>query len=298
MSSPRPTPSGSHPLTLSVAGKEVARYVDGTEMDPALSPRPYLHPVRTLAGVVLTEIEPADHRHHYGMSNAVADIDGTTYWGGKSYVHPDGYTMLANQGCQRSRQIRTGTATITESLEWIDADGAPHLGEDRHLRAEHLPAHHGWALHWHSVLRATGGDLALGSPATRGRTGAGYGGLFWRLSAASIRTEVRVAEGAGEEAALGSRCRWLMLSQVRAGAPVSLLLIQPDEVVPWFVRTSGYVGAGPAVAWSEHRHVPAGSSHRMSMIAVLADRALTTDDATTLTQRLSESPNQIPEEST
>src|SRR2546430_10051279 len=42
---------------------EVARYRWRPELAATVAPRPYLHPVRTLGGVVVSESGPADHLH-------------------------------------------------------------------------------------------------------------------------------------------------------------------------------------------------------------------------------------------
>ncbi|MFR0351752.1 DUF6807 family protein [Streptomyces sediminimaris] len=47
---------------LRVAGRPVGRYVTRPELPPRLAPRPYLHPVTTLAGTAVTELSPADQR--------------------------------------------------------------------------------------------------------------------------------------------------------------------------------------------------------------------------------------------
>jgi hypothetical protein len=51
--------------------------------NPALliteSPRPYLHPVRTLGGAVVTELHPEDHPHHMGVSVSITDVSGRTF---------------------------------------------------------------------------------------------------------------------------------------------------------------------------------------------------------------------------
>lgn len=268
--------------TLIVAGTPVADYCDGTAMDPGHSPRPHLHPVRTLDGVEMTEAEPVDHRHHYGMSNAIADVDSSNYWGGPSYMDSRGYQMLPDQGRQQVLYTHATTTTIEQQVQWLDAGGTHHLSEQRHLRAMHLPQAQGWALHWHSVLHADATAIALGSPATRGRVGAGYGGLFWRLSDISWPTTVTVVDGGGTKRALGSRSPWLLVQQEREQGTVSLLLVQPAPMLPWFVRTQGYVGAGPAVAWRDQRHLGFGQHYRMSLAAVLADRAITPEEAAVL----------------
>ncbi len=81
-----------------VAGVEVARYLDGRGTIPTSSPRPFLHPVRTLAGVALTARHPADHDWHLGVGVAIPDVNGTSFWGGGTYVHGEGYVLLDNHG--------------------------------------------------------------------------------------------------------------------------------------------------------------------------------------------------------
>jgi hypothetical protein len=54
----------------------VAGYAWRPDVPVALAARPYLHPVRTLAGVPVTELTPVSHPHHLGVSVAVAEIGG------------------------------------------------------------------------------------------------------------------------------------------------------------------------------------------------------------------------------
>ncbi|MBZ2198557.1 PmoA family protein [Occultella gossypii] len=273
---------------LHIGARAVATYNDGQDLAQHLSPRPYLHPVTTLEGTVLTEVEPEDHPHHHGVSNAVVEVNGHMFWGGGSYVHPTGYELLENHGRQVPRSIDTTDHRITQTLEWLGSDGEHVLTEDREVTADLLPEHPAWALRWHSTLHADAGDLELGSPATRGRTGAGYGGLFWRLSAASIATTATTADG---DPALGSTSPWLLLTQARERGPVSLLLAQPSgQVLPWFVRTDGYVGAGPAIAWDAPRTIAAGTSLDLHLWALLVDGSLSPETAQAHCDRLERLP--------
>ncbi len=81
-----------------IAGAEVALYRDGQGTIPTSSPRPVLHPVRTLTGVVVTANHPADHDWHSGVGMAIPDVNGTHFWGGGTYVHGQGYVLLDNHG--------------------------------------------------------------------------------------------------------------------------------------------------------------------------------------------------------
>ncbi|MGH3390713.1 MAG: DUF6807 family protein, partial [Actinomadura sp.] len=55
---------------------EILRYVHRPEMDPFEGPKPYLHPVRTLAGDVVTGYRPHDHRWHKGVQMTASHVSG------------------------------------------------------------------------------------------------------------------------------------------------------------------------------------------------------------------------------
>ena len=69
---------------------DVAVYRDGLGTIPTSSPRPYLHPVSTRAGVVVSAHHPSDHDWHNGVGMAIPDVNGTSFWGGGTYVHGAG----------------------------------------------------------------------------------------------------------------------------------------------------------------------------------------------------------------
>lgn len=161
---------------LSCAGRPVGRYSYGPDTDG----RPYLHPVTTLAGTPVTEERPADHIHHLGASVAVPDVAGRNFWGGRTYVRDQGPTVLDNHGTQRHLgwKLRDPDGFV-EELSW-EADGTELLREHRTVAVAEVSGT-AWALDFSFSLTNRGGaDLSIGSPATNGRPGAGYGGFFWR----------------------------------------------------------------------------------------------------------------------
>lgn len=280
--------SGSLPLwsrdddagVLRAAGSALARYERHSAMPDVHAPRPYLHPVHTWNGTPLTEISPLDHRHQYGVSLAVAQVNGSSFWGGRTYVRDAGPTLLQIHGTQVSHDMTLVGPALTEQLTWFGHDGTELLTERRRLTAQTLPAQHGWELTWHSLLHASAGPVTIDSPATQGRTGAGYGGIFWRFpddGAASITC----ADGTGEEIANGSSSPWLLLS--RAGErPWTALLLQEGTVRPWFVRSTDFLGAGPALAWTESLHIPSGETLEVGLRAVLLDGVVAADQVAPL----------------
>lgn len=263
----------------------LARYGTGADVPPVHAPRPHLHPVHTAAGTALTDVSPVDHRHHYGLSLAVPVVNGTSFWGGRTFLRDEGPTLLPNHGRQLPTARRADGGTLTEDLVWRDEDDAPLLREERTLDAVPWADARGWLLRWRSTLHADHGPLRIESPATNGRPQAGYGGLFWRLAPADS-TSVLGDGLAGEAAVHGSRTPWVAFVQRRELATTTLLLAQPPaQVRPWFVRVSEYPGAGPALAWDAIAEVPAGGRLEAGLAAVLVDRALAADEAADLAAR-------------
>jgi len=260
----------------------LARYEFGRRMPQVHSPRPYLHPVRTLAGQPLTEVSPVDHRHHYGVSLAVALVNGTSHWGGRTFIRGQGPTLLTNHGQQRSRGVTVDDAhTLTDDITWYDEQGRPQVVELRRLTG--VLAFGGWRLDWRSVLTARYGPIHIDSPATSGRVGAGYGGIFWRLPSAE-GTVVLSALGEGTDAAHGSSSPWLAFVQPQT----TLLLVQPDDVRPWFLRSESYVGACPALAWDTPLTLQPNQDLTLSLSALLLDRPIDLADAGELAVRMRE----------
>ena len=51
---------------------------------------------------------------------------------------------------------------------------------------------------------------------------------------------------------------------------------RPENPLPWFIRAEGYLGAGPAVAWSEPSHSGHNTPLRLGLHAVIHDGAVQT----------------------
>ena len=264
----------SEPTILRLAGTAVARYADGDGLDPTLAPRPHLHPVRTLAGTAVTDACPADHRWHLGVSVAVQDVDGTNFWGGRTYVRGHGYQWRDDHGRIVRREWRERAADhLDERLDWIGRDGEVLLAESRTLRARAVPVPGAWRLDLAFTLRNVAGrPMALGSPATNGRDRAGYGGFFWRLPAHDGSLTVFTAGAAGEEAVHGTISRWIAVTAADPGGREWSVVIEHDEPRdPWFVRVADYPGVGAALAWDTPVDLGPGDDLRRAFGAVIVD---------------------------
>ncbi|WP_431977911.1 DUF6807 family protein [Propioniciclava coleopterorum] len=264
---------------------ELAAYHDGSGMPTVHARRPYLHPLRTLGGRVVTAAHPENHRHQYGLSLAPPEVNGTSFWGGRTYVPGSGATLLPNHGqqiVQDHRVVEGDEAALEERLAWLTQTGEVLLEEQRKLSASLLPDGGGWALTWRSVLTASSGDLTFSSPGVRGRPGAGYAGLFWRF--AEGRVERLIApDGEGEPAINGRVVPWV--AGVNAQDPLTVVFTQlPGEERPWFGRTSDYTGLGPSLAWDRPLTLPAGESLTLGLRVLLLDALLDRDEIDELTR--------------
>ncbi|MEU2773695.1 PmoA family protein [Streptomyces sp. NPDC007162] len=271
-------------LLLKAAGRPVGCYVSHPRLPERLSPRPYLHPVTTLAGTAVTELAPADHLHHLGVGVAVPDVEGHNFWGGRTYVRGQGPTELDNHGTQRhvAFQLRDPDGFVAE-VRWAAA-GRDLLRERRTVAVTELTGT-AWALDFtFSLTNVTEGPLSLGSPATNGRPGAAYGGYFWRARKEASAPDVFTADREGEEAVHGGTADWLAL----AGADWTLVFAGATEETrrdPWFVRTAEYPGVGSSLAHAERLPVPAGGTVVRRIVTVVADGRPTRDEAAALARK-------------
>ncbi|MFC8733502.1 DUF6807 family protein [Luteimicrobium sp. NPDC057192] len=257
---------------LTAGGVRIARYVTGEAMRPEHSPRPYLHPVRALSGARLTSAHPADRRHLHGLSLGLPDVNGTSFWGGRTWVQGEGMTLLPNHGREVSRRGPSVDAAdpgvLRDEVDWLASDGTPLLAETRQLRSRTLAGGAGWALRWSSALVAQR-DLTIAGPPRPRPNAAGYGGLYWRFAPVEECT-VASADGVGAAACLGSRSPWLSLALRTAGSWTTVVLVQ-DGGERWFVRTEPYVAAGPAVAWDAPVRLAARESLDLGLTALVLD---------------------------
>ena len=270
-------------------GQTVFQIQDGAGTAPSSSPRPFLHPITTLAGVDLTAVRPSDHDWHLGAGFAIPDVDGITYWGGGTYVHGKGYVLLDNFGTQRITSAKSPSPQALEQvLDWVDNVGKVRIEERRlvswRLLESNDRAVRGWELSFSTSLNPINGKVSLGSPGTNGRVNAGYGGFNWRLPRCSD-VKILSEEAEGEDTVHGSTSSWIAWSarfEAHPGAcgDATVVLIAGDEASardPWIVRHVAYPGLGAAIAWKDRVEIPAGDSlsrsYRIGIMDGRLDRA-------------------------
>lgn len=260
-------------MRLAVGDVDVASYVVEPDVGPRDGPRPYLHPVRTLAGRRVTDVHPDDHPWHLGVSVAMQDVNGCNLWGGRTYVRGRGYTWLEDHGRIAHAGWLPAEAGFAETLDWLDPAGGRLLSEQRTVVAG--PAPRGWQLSFGYELTAPADrEVVVGSPATNGRPdGAGYGGFFWR--AAPGVSSTFTAKFDGEHAVNGSAEPWVALT---GPGPYTLVFQGLADDDRWFVRTGIYPGVCAALAFERPLTLPAGTTLTRQLTVLIADGLLTRDE--------------------
>ncbi|REJ08367.1 oxidoreductase [Microbacterium bovistercoris] len=248
-------------MTIDLLPSGAVRYHEGAAVRRGLSPRPYLTATAP-GGAPATEVSPDDHLHHLGLSLALPDVSGASFWGGSTYRRGEGSVMLDNHGIQQVTGRDSAPGRVDERLVWRARDGSALLHEERTISAQ---ADAGQVMvSWTTRLTPAAGGVTFGSPQTNGRPGAFYGGLFWRTALRTAR--VRTADGDGVDAAHGSTSPWIALDGEDAS-----FVAATSTGMPWFVRSEGYVGFLPAVAVEERRVLAPGETLLLDLVVAIAD---------------------------
>jgi hypothetical protein len=276
-------------VRVAAGGVEIATYEYAPDVPAFEGPKPYLHPVRTLSGGLVTGYRPNDHRWHKGIQMTWTDVSGQNFWGGNTYVHGTGYVPLDNVGSIRHDafgvvEVTPDAVVLDEELSWLAAGGETWLAEQRRLRVHGVdPARGTWALDVEVALRNVRGvDLHLGSPTTNGRDNAGYTGLFWRGPRAFTGGEIHTADGGGP-AAMGTSSPWLAYTgehdDVDGGATLLVLAgTTTHGTLTWFVRNDPFPAVAPSAAFHEVITLPPHDVLRLRHRIVVADRAMARDE--------------------
>ncbi len=121
------------------------------------APKPYLHPVRTLSGGLVTDYRPNDHRWHKGLASCTASAPVRARTCGAATPT---CTARVTSRCRERRRLdgprglRGGVgaegdrAVIAERLTWHPHDGSLWAEEERRIEVRDVDPDAGsWTLH-------------------------------------------------------------------------------------------------------------------------------------------------------
>ncbi|MCX5041384.1 PmoA family protein [Streptomyces coelicoflavus] len=285
------------------AGTELFSYVYRPEASWE-APKPYLHPVRTLSGALVTDYRPHDHRWHKGLQLTASHLSGQNLWGGNTYVHGEGYLALPERVGSMAHVAFTETAAeadravIAEQLTWHPHGGELWAEEERRIEVRDVDPDTGsWSLTWTSAVTNRRAEaLWFGSPTTHGRPAAGYTGLFWRgprafrggrvlTAETSESAESSVSAESSEGDPMGSQSPWLAYVGEHDGRDGHATLVfahapsndhsgeKGAHPAHWFVRTDPFAAVAPSWAFHEELVLPPGETLARTYRVVVADGA-------------------------
>jgi len=270
-------------LDVTAAGVVLARYVYVPDDPPLESPRPYLHPVRTRAGRTVTCYRPHDHVWHKGIAWSLPCVGPHNFWGGPTYVHGQGYVQLENNGSMDHEElldlaVGADRVGLTHQLGWRTEQGERVVTEIRTLSAVLPDRPDAWVLTFETAMtNVSASPLPIGSPTTRGRENAGYGGLFWRGPRSFTGGTLHTPAGSGGEELRGERGPWMGFTgrhdEVDAASTVVMVdhADNPAHPPQWFARTEQFGGLNPAPFFSEEIDFDPGETLRFRYAVVVAD---------------------------
>lgn len=282
------TLTDNHSSTLDVRanGLPLFSYVYRPAAPRSESPKPYLHPVRTLGGELVTLLRPHDHPWHCGISMTCTAVDEANFWGGYTWVTGQGYVEVANYGIQRhldwqTQQCDGNSVLLSERLAWETLHCDVLLDETREIGAAILAEEPGaWQLRFNlSLKNVSGRPLEFSSPTVKGRPMAGYGGLFWRGPRSFNDGVVLASDGRSGPDLMSQRSPWLAyVGRHDLSLAHSTIVIIDDPGNPrhptqWFVRNTPFACASAAFMFDQAWTLPAGETLTLRYRMLIADGA-------------------------
>lgn len=179
------------------------------------SPRPHVHPLRTLSGRTLTVDAPADHPWHHALWSTIKFVNGVNFW-----------EEYGEFGLLVTRAITDDSVAV----EWVAPNGDVAVRETRTLRHVSIDDRT-YAVDWMFALTPTVDTVFDRTPFT---TWGGYGGLTLRGAPDWTDTQLLLADGRRVDVVHGEPGPWCAL--VSADASVAILdhSTNPRSPTPWY----------------------------------------------------------------
>ncbi|MEV1132251.1 PmoA family protein [Agromyces sp. NPDC049794] len=274
-------------LVFHADGGLLAQYVFRPRHHTVESPRPYFSPLRTLGGETVTLYRPHDHVWHTGLAWSLPVVGDDNFWGGPTFVRGEGYVQLPNNGEQRHLRFdeieadvaatTSGAVGAVERLEWVTQEGETIFDEERSLAASVIDDD-AWVLGFATrMTNTTDRAIPIGSPTTRGRENAGYGGLFWRGPRSFTGGTVLAPGVAGGDELRGTRATWMAFSGRHDESDAASTVVVVDDPgnlqhpPQWFARSEDFAALCPAPFFSEEHVIEPGATMSLRYGVAIAD---------------------------
>ncbi|AQZ61836.1 unnamed protein product [[Actinomadura] parvosata subsp. kistnae] len=278
-------------VIITAGDVDIAEYVHHPDAPDSESPKPYLHPIRSLSGAPMSSYRPHDHRWHKGLQMTWAHLSGQNFWGGPTFSAERGYHSRDDHGhmnhlgftelsCDGERVV------AEESLHWVSSRGEHWITERRRQVFHGVDAARGiWALDFSTSLRnVRGATLEFGSPTTHGRPLAGYAGYFWRGPRSWTGGTIIAAGGRGGQEMMGEQAPWLAIvgqhDEIDGGGTVLAFAGHSSASVriKWFVRNEAFAVISPSPSFDEEIALADGDTLELAHRYVFIDHMCERDE--------------------
>ncbi len=231
-------------VKVEIDGKPYAEFV----MRDSAANKPYLHPLRTAAGKIVTrrfpmekvEGEVYDHPHHRGLWFSHGDVNGIDFWGNESSYKK---SKLGKIVLKKLNGVNSGakSGSIDATFNWNDPDGKTLLTEERVLTFYSDPK-----------LRTVDVDVKLTAAAAPVKFGDTKEGVFAIRLATQLDEKhtgrMVNAEGkSGEKLVWGKRSAWVDYAGQLDGETVGVAIFDhpsnPGAPTHWHARSYGLFAA-------------------------------------------------------
>lgn len=254
--------------SLAIGEQPVAIYRFGAGL-----PKPFIHPLATPSGAVVTMASPADHVHHRGLMFALGNVafvgeesQYVVFWGEAGSPERLGHIVhVAGTERVEAGEEVPQRVTVHARNQWRRlSDQALMLTENRRITLHSPPDAPCTMLTWESELVAPTRDIILGP--TEGRE-VSYYGLGLRTPKELDGGEIFNANGKqGEQAVLGDDARWCAYvgpSEPRRGFAMFDHPGNPRHPTGWFVMSAGFGYMTASIVCHEALALPVGRLLRL-----------------------------------
>jgi hypothetical protein len=198
------------------------------------APRPFVHPLTTPAGALLTVEAPADHPWHHALWFTVKFVNGENFW--------EEYDQF---GTLRTVTVTEPAPDTTRAeIDWVAPDGrSVRVREQRTVAARAVDAD-AYAIDWTEELAVPVETVLDRTPFT---TWGGYGGLTLRGAPTWTDTAITLDDGEVRDRTLGERSRWLSIEGLASatsggvGTMAGVVMLDDPANVrapsPWYAST-------------------------------------------------------------
>jgi hypothetical protein len=232
------------------------------------APRPYVHPLRTPAGTIVSTDAPADHPWHHALWSTVKFVNGVNFW-----------EEYGEFGLLRTTDVRDVHHGQRATIEWTRPDGEIAAREVRTI-VEVAIDEMAYALDWEFVITPTVDTTFDRTPYDEAQGWGGYSGLTLRGAPDFADTRLLLADGSEHQTVRGTHSAFCAIEGPNRGVVLADHPANERFPTAWYASTRGatygdgwanFVNA--AFRWDEPMRVAAGKTFRRRHFVVVHDGA-------------------------